>query len=1028
MKTQNTLKALRRNLLGVATVVGVGATAYLLQKDGGTQFEVASSGAARGGETGAAAALQDGPSGSSGANGSSGGSSTSRVPSKGEAASHQLLRTIGQPSGSPLVAAGANPDADKGRVARLSSVALAGWSRLHAGDVVLLPGFDGAEPMEGAVNVVQLDNGWIRVGGELKGHEGSFSLNTNGSEVFGRILLPSTGVGYTIRMDAGTPVLVETRLSTLVCYPGMNPQAAAATSDGVARKAVAAAITVPVLNTRPGAKGVVYVDFDGESVTDPDWNGGRTINAAPMNFAAAEVAQVLAISAQDYAPFDVTFTTDRALYNATAVGARMRVIVTPTDTAAPGSGGVAYINSWSGAGGGGFKTDVVCWVFNQSVRSVAEALSHELGHTLGLYHDGQTNGNPYYAGHGGGLTTPTSWAPIMGVGYYRSLVQWSKGEYSLANNTEDDMAIIARPANRFGYLQSELLNGAKSLSINGSTFQNTGLLRNQDSVDSYGFTTTGGIFTAAVLPEAADTDLDAKLELQDAVGNTLQLADAPTVLGASLNKTLAAGSYNLVIRGAGTGLKPAGGYTTGYSAYGSTGRYVLSGSLQGGASLPAFTSPKAVTGSVGAPLVASIGVTGGATVTVDSSVLPAGLAFDARTLVLSGTPTQTTGNGTPGAADGPGFLRLVATNASGSTTGDFLVTVLPASVPLVDAFPAGGVVSTSAAAPWAGISMERADGSPGTVARSGLIANKGVTSMAFDYTPRVVSKTGGSVMTFYWKASTEPLGNRNRSGDFAQCRVNGMPAADAETGKALLLSGETGWVKQTVRLRASGTQRVEFSYSKDASLSAGQDRVWVYVSAIGHLPSVTTQPTSVQLRAGETSFTLSAAVSGAESITWKRNFVTLADGTSETGSVLSGTTTPVLKVSNAGGADVGYYWLEARNTTGSVITVPVAVVIAVAPVITQQPAAPVGLKLGDPLLLNANVSSASRVRFRWLKDGSPVAAGMAEAGMLSLSVPKTKANAPGKYQLVVSNAYGEAASVEVTVAFSGATITAKKKQ
>ena len=95
--------------------------------------------------------------------------------------------------------------------------------------------------MEGAVNVVQLDNGWIRVGGELKGHEGSFSLNTNGSEVFGRILFPGIGVGYTIRMDAGTPVLVETRLSTLVCYPGMNPQAAAATSDGVARKAVAAA-------------------------------------------------------------------------------------------------------------------------------------------------------------------------------------------------------------------------------------------------------------------------------------------------------------------------------------------------------------------------------------------------------------------------------------------------------------------------------------------------------------------------------------------------------------------------------------------------------------------------------------------------------------------------------------------------------------------------------------------------------------------------------------------------------------------
>jgi hypothetical protein len=254
-----------------------------------------------------------------------------------------------------------------------------------------------------------------------------------------------------------------------------------------------------------------------------------------------------------------------------------------------------------------------------------------------------------------------------------------------------------------------------------------------------------------------------------------------------------------------------------------------------------------------------------------------------------------------------------------------------------------------------------------------------------------------------------------------------MPAADAETGKALRLSGETGWVKQTVRLRASGPQKVEFSYTKDASLSAGQDRVWVYVSAIGQLPSVSVQPTSVQLRAGETSFTMSATVSDAVSVIWKKDFVTLADGTSETGSVLSGTTTPVLSVSNAGGADVGYYWLEARNANGSVITVPAAVVIAVAPVITQQPAAPVGLKVGDPLLLTANVSSASRVRFRWLKDGKPVAAGNAESGMLSLSVPKTKPNSAGTYKLIVSNAFGEVSSIETTVAFSTAVQTKKQQ-
>jgi hypothetical protein len=1025
MKSQNPIKSWRRNVLGVAVVVSVGATGYLLVDKDGT---VRPAGQVPGGvERQPSAPEREVFLFGRGAPAGAPADHAAKAPLARSV--HTILKLAGPVSGAPLTHGGENPDADKGRVATLAPINTAALSRVRAGDSIVLPGFSEADVLEGTVNMVQTDGGWIRIGGELKDGAGSFSMsanNSNGNEVSGRVLLPNLGLGYRILMDRETPVLVESRLSTLVCYPGANKEAAGATSDKVARRPVAAAVSVPQINTRPGAKGVIYVDFDGESITDPDWNFGRTINAAPTNLSAADFSGIIAASAQDFAQFDVTFTTDRAVYDAAGAGSRMRVIVTPTDTAAPGAGGVAYIDSWSGAGSA-FKSDTVCWVFNQGVRGIAEALSHEVGHTLGLAHDGQRNGVEYYSGNGGNTTNPTSWAPIMGVGYYSSLVQWSKGEYVLANNTEDDLAIIAKPANRFGLIQSELPNGEKTLLLSGNTFQTTGLLRSQDSLDIYSFATTGGDFTATVQPDGLGSNLDARLELQDASGNTLQLADAPAAIGATLNKSLAAGTYRLLVRGAGTGVKPAGGYASGYSAYGSTGRYVLSGKMPGGVALPMFTSAKSISGSVGTPLSVPIGVTAGATVTVSSSVLPPGLSFDPQSLVLSGTPTQPTGAGIPGAADGPGLLRLVATNNSGSVTGDFVVTVLPNVLPLADAFPAGATLSTSPAAPWAGVNLERADGKTGTVARSGLIANNGKTSLSFDYTPPAgAARGGGSVMTFYWKASTEPLGNRNRSGDFVQCRVNGFLAGDVETGKALLLSGETGWVKQSVRLRATGPQKVEFIYAKDASLSVGQDRVWVYVSSIGQLPSITAQPASVQLKTGETSFSLTAAVSGADTLIWRRNFVTLQDGNSGSGSVISGASTARLTVSNAGGADVGSYWLEARNAFGSVITSPVSVVVAAPPVISQQPAAPVGLKLGDPLLLTAEVRSASRIRYRWIKDGVGTGWRNAESGTITFSVPQTKATSAGKYQLVVANAFGEVASNEVAAVFSSAAVTKRK--
>lgn len=950
-----------------------------------------------------------------------------------------MLTPKGSPIGEVLPPPSINPDSDKGRVVKLDATKAKSWAKLKQGDAVTLPTASG-ETLEGTVNVVQQDGAWLRMGGLLADGKGSFSLNTNFDQVAGMMLLPQDGIGYQIQMDGPELILVERRLSSLVCFPAPKATSAMAASDNAARNSVAAAVVVPMINTRPGARGVIYVDFDGESVTDPLWtslNGGRTINAAPSLLTSEQITQVLNNASQDWAPFDISLTTDASLYAATSPGLRMHVVVTPTDTAAPNAGGVAYVDCWSGSGKG-FRSDVVCWVFNQSVKTVTEALSHEVGHTVGLNHDGKTSDDgktlvtDYYSGHGGTLSSPTSWAPIMGSGYSRSLVQWSKGEYAKASNTEDDLAIIGKAANQFGYVKNELLNGERALPVgaSGNTFEATGLLRTAGSVDTYKFKTAGGQLLASVRAATTESDVDVQLELQDSKGGTVVFSDLPAVLSASINKVITAGDYSLIVRPAGTGAKPAGGYITGYSSYGSLGKYSLSGSLQSIISLPVFNTATTLNASTGIPFTYTVGVSTGSTVTVSaSSRLPAGLSFNPLTRVLSGTPTQETGSGTPGAADGPGLLDLVATNNSGAALVSIVINITKSGLPLAEAL-LGNTAITTPAAPWVGVRLLKADGTTGTVAQSGAITNGGVSTLSFDYTPQKQAKQASapwSILTFYWKTSTEPLNSALTKGDIVRCRVNGTLQRDWDLGTGLYLSGETGWVKQTVRLNGNERRRIEFIYSKDSSLSAGLDKVWVYVANIGQPPVVTKTPSSVRLVQGATSFTLSAEVSGADSLVWKKDFATLADGTSATGSNISGATSATLSLSNITGADAGVYWLEAKNAYGAVITRPVEVMLAAPPVITQQPAAPTGLTVGDSLTLTATVSGGIPIYYQWVKDGVASRWGVASSSSVSLTIPKTTASSAGKYTLVVMNQFATITSEPVTVSIAVAAAANRSK-
>eukprot|EP00808_Paulinella_micropora_P027464 g5401.t1 len=222
---------------------------------------------------------------------------------------------------------------------------------------------------------------------------------------------------------------------------------------------------IPLLRSKPGSTNVVVLDFDGTTVPAGAWrtSGQIVTNVAdqradswrttgqivskpyftfPLSLADQQkVISIWCIMQEDYAPFDVDITTVDTYTPGPRVGRvaftdELDVSGVQVSSCAPGQcGGVAYVGVF---GASNYAYYQPAWVFPVGDMSAdaAEAASHELGHNMGLGHDG-TSTQGYYSG-----ATGTNWAPIMGVGYYKPLVQFSRGVYPDANNQQDDMQIL----------------------------------------------------------------------------------------------------------------------------------------------------------------------------------------------------------------------------------------------------------------------------------------------------------------------------------------------------------------------------------------------------------------------------------------------------------------------------------------------------------------------------------------------------------------------------------------------------------
>lgn len=338
-----------------------------------------------------------------------------------------------------------------------------------------------------------------------------------------------------------------------------------------------------LLETNPGASKTIYLDYDGHHSFDSVWGHDIVFDSFDRNgnvnsFSNSELREIqrqFQNIAEDFAPFDVNVTTRDPGYDAlvrsnggdTTYG--IRVLNTQNEPGSgAGGGGTAYINSFNWVD----DRDNVAFVFNKGANNGGMTNSHEIGHTLGLGHDG-LGSSTYHPGAGSGTT---EWGPLMGAPFGANVTQWSNGDYTDSTNTQDDLAIITKGANGISYKADDygdFTGTAHLVSFDGSGIAfEWGFIERNTDIDFFRFDLQSGELSLDIKSFQGRPNLDILAKLYDSGGTEISFSNPFTDVNASFMFNIAtADTYYLSIEGTGvSGLN---------SDYGSLGFFTVDGSF-----------------------------------------------------------------------------------------------------------------------------------------------------------------------------------------------------------------------------------------------------------------------------------------------------------------------------------------------------------------------------------------------------------------------------------------------------------------
>jgi hypothetical protein len=333
---------------------------------------------------------------------------------------------------------------------------------------------------------------------------------------------------------------------------------------------------LPKLSSFSSAKATIFLDFDGQTVTASSWNGGNTLYCAPANLTDAQITEIFNRVSEDYRPFNINITTDSTVFLAAPLTQRIRIIITPTSSWYPNVGGISYTGSFI------WGDDTPGFVFpdrlSYSTKMIAECCTHESGHTVGLSHQAKYTNctliSTYNDGTGSGQT---SWAPVMGNSYYRNLSGWNNGPTPTGCTADQDNLSIITTRNGFTYRTDDHSDDPSknpTLLSAGPTFSADGIITTNTDKDAFKINLPkDGVLHVDAVPYSVGAnnegaDLDVQMTLLDAKMKVVKVYDPLDKLDVTVDTTLMAGDYYMVVTGAGN---------ENTTNYGSLGSYRISG-------------------------------------------------------------------------------------------------------------------------------------------------------------------------------------------------------------------------------------------------------------------------------------------------------------------------------------------------------------------------------------------------------------------------------------------------------------------